>query len=206
MCSRMRISRRDIRGLYQRVDSGEIVVAHRGTEFERQKWADLIKADGLMAFSRFNPQADDAIALTNEAVKIAGVERSKGFDIPSITHTGHSLGGTLAQISGHYFGQKGETFNAYGAASLNVRNPATDEYYRMPAGGNAFTNHVMGADFVSAGSPQYGQERRYTNQREIDTLQRYGYENNRDFFDLRFEGAAVPAMTGGSHDMHNFLP
>lgn len=191
--------------VYQRVDSGEIVVAHRGTEFNRQKWADLVKTDGLMAFSRFNPQADDAIALTNEALKIAEVERSKGIDVPAITHTGHSLGGTLAQVSGHYFGQGGETFNAYGAASLNVRNPATGEFYRIPAGGTAFRNHVMGADFVSAGSPQYGSEIRYTDQREIDTLQRWGYENNRGF-DLRVEGAAVHAMIGSSHDMHNFLP
>ena len=115
------------------------------------------------------------------------------------------MGGTLAQISGHYFGHKGETFNAYGAASLTVRNPSTDQYYRIRAGGNGFVNHVMGADLVSAGSPHYGQERRYTHPREINTLAAYGYENNKRF-DLRFEGAAVAAMRGGSHDMHNFLP
>lgn len=86
--------------IYQRTDSGEIVVAHRGTEFDRQKGADLFKADGLMVFSRFNPQADDAIALSEEAVKIAEVLRKKGREVPPITHTGHSLGGTLAQISG----------------------------------------------------------------------------------------------------------
>lgn len=191
--------------IYQRTDSGEIVVAHRGTEFDRQKGADLFKADGLMVFSRFNPQADDAIALSEEAVKIAEVLRKKGREVPPITHTGHSLGGTLAQISGHYFGHKGETFNAYGAASLTVRNPSTDQYYRIRAGGNGFVNHVMGADLVSAGSSHYGQERRYTHPREINTLAAYGYENNKRF-DLRFEGAAVAAMRGGSHDMHNFLP
>lgn len=192
--------------VYQRVDSGAIIVAHRGTEFERQRGADLLKADGLMLFSRINPQANDAIALTREALGLAkDYAEVNRVDVPAITHTGHSLGGTLAQVSGHYFGQKGETFNAYGAASLNVRNPSTGEYYRLPSGGNAFINHVMGADLVSAGSPHYGQERRYTQQREIDTLGAYGYENNRGF-DLRFEGAAVAAMQGGSHDMHNFLP
>lgn len=192
--------------VYQRVDTGEVIVAHRGTEFDRQRWLDLVKTDGLMAFSRFNPQADDAIALTGVAVAEAQkYALATGGNPPAITHTGHSLGGTLAQISGHYFGHGGETFNAYGAASLNVRNPATGEFYRIAAGGDAFLNHVMGADLVSAASPHYGQERRYTNQREIDTLQGYGYENNRGF-DLRFEGAAVAAMTGGSHDMHNFLP
>ncbi len=192
--------------VYQRADTGEIIIAHRGTEFERQRGADLLKVDGLMVFSRINPQADDAIELTREAMKLANkYAADAGRSIPPITHTGHSLGGTLAQVSGHYFGQSGETFNAYGAASLNIRNPMTNEYYRIPPGGNAFVNHVMGADLVSAGSPQYGQERRYTDQREITTLEANGYENNVGF-DMRFEGAAVSAMLGGSHDMHNFLP
>lgn len=194
--------------VYQRADSGEIIVAHRGTEFERERMADLITTDGLMAFSRFNPQADDAIELSRLAIQQAErFARQNGGALPQITHTGHSLGGTLAQISGHYFGQGGETFNAYGAASLHVRNPANGEFYQIPEGGNAFVNHVMGADLVSAGSPQYGQVRTYTNQREIDTLERWGYANNRSQFDLRSDiDAAVATLRGGSHDMHNFLP
>lgn len=193
--------------VYQRVETGEIIVAHRGTEFERQTMADLVKADGLMVTSRFNPQADDAIALTGEAIqKAREFALASGTPQPTITHTGHSLGGTLAQISGHYFGHGGETFNAYGAASLNIRNPATGEFYRLPEGGNAFVNHVMAADMVSAASPHYGQERRYTNQREIDTLAAKGYDNNRGF-DLRNDiGAAIATIPGGSHDMNNFLP
>ena len=192
--------------IYQHVGSGDIVVAHRGTEFDRQTMADLVKADGLMMFSRYNPQADDAIALSAEAVKLAREIAEDGGRAPRITHTGHSLGGTLAQISGHYYGHGGETFNAYGAASLNIRNPATGEFYRLPEGGNAFVNHVMAADMVSAASPHYGQERRYTNQREIDTLVGKGYDNTRGF-DLRNDiGAAVATIRGGSHDMNNFLP
>ena len=193
--------------VYQRVQTGEIIVAHRGTEFERQPMADLVKADGLMMMSRFNPQADDAIALTGLAIRNAReFALASGQPQPTITHTGHSLGGTLAQISGHFYGHGGETFNAYGAASLNIRNPANGEFYRLPEGGNAFVNHVMGADMVSAASPHYGQQRRYTNQREIDTLIDYGYDNKRGF-DLRNDiGAAVATLRGGSHDMHNFLP
>ena len=192
--------------IYQHVGSGDIVVAHRGTEFEREQWKDLIKTDGLMVTSRFNPQADDAIALSAEAVKLAREIAEDAGRTPRITHTGHSLGGTLAQISGHYFGHGGETFNAYGAASLNIHNPATGEFYRLPEGGNAFVNHVMAADMVSAASPHYGQQRRYTNQREIDTLADKGYDNDRGF-DLRNDiGAAIATIRGGSHDMHNFLP
>ena len=192
--------------IYQHVGSGDIVVAHRGTEFDRQTMADLVKADGLMMFSRYNPQADDAIALSAEAVKLAREMAEDGGRAPRITHTGHSLGGTLAQISGHYYGHGGETFNAYGAASLNIRNPATGEFYRLPEGGNAFVNHVMAGDMVSAASPHYGQQRRYTNQLEIDTLVGKGYDNTRGF-DLRNDiGAAVATIRGGSHDMNNFLP
>lgn len=193
--------------VYQRVDTGEIVVAHRGTEFDRQKWEDLVKTDGGMVTGRDNNQANDAIALTQEALTIATAQRNRGMNVPEVTVTGHSLGGTLAEVTGHYFGLKGETFNAFGAASLNVRNPATGETYRIPEGGSAMVNHVMAADLVSSASPHYGQVEVYTNRREIDTLEKYGYENSRSMFDLRNDiFGAVAAMKGGSHDMDNFLP
>lgn len=185
--------------IYQRTDTGEIVVAHRGTEFEREKFKDLIATDGIMVAGRTNLQANDAIELTRHAVQEAEkLAVKRGGEVPEVTVTGHSLGGTLAQISAHHFGLKGETFNAYGAASLDRR---------IPEGDNAVLNHVMAADLVSSGSPHYGQVRVYTNQREIDTLERYGYGNDRSRFDLRRPvSAAVSAISSGSHDMHNFLP
>src|SRR5690606_41446196 len=75
-------------------------------------------------------------------------------------------------------------------------------------GGDAFLNHVMGADVVSAASPQFGQVRTYTNQREIDMLDRWGYDNNRrDLLDARQDvGAAIQSLLGSSHNMDNFLP
>ncbi|MGY0505728.1 XVIPCD domain-containing protein [Luteimonas sp. e5] len=195
--------------VYQHVNSGAIIVAHRGTEFERQMLEDLVVTDGSMVVARHNPQAKDAIDLTRTAISMADeYARDNGVSSPAVTVTGHSLGGTLAQISGHYFGLKGETFNAYGAASLNLRNPVTGKLYRVPEEGNDFVNHVMGADMVSAASPHYGQVRVYSNAQEIDTLKRNGYENNRSrIFDRRNDvGAAIDTMRGGSHDMHNFLP
>ena len=185
--------------IYQRKDTGEIIVAHRGTEFEREQYKDLIKTDGAMGVARTNLQAEDAIALTREALRIADVQARDQRQSPSeVTVTGHSLGGTLAQITAHHFGLRGETFNAYGAASLDRR---------IPTGGNDVINHVMGADMVSAASPQYGQVRVYTNPREIDALTRNGYENNRSQFDLRLDvPAAIATLRGGSHDMGNFLP
>ena len=49
--------------IYQRVDTGEIVVAHRGTEFGREFVRDGVVADGGMVAARSNRQAADAIAL-----------------------------------------------------------------------------------------------------------------------------------------------
>ena len=123
--------------IFQRVDTGEIVVAHRGTE-------EIIKdgalTDGSMMLSRVNPQARDAIALTQRAIDRAkDIGRETGH-APEVTVTGQSLGGTLAQITAHHFGLRGETFNAYGAASLG---------YRIDKGGDSILNHVMAGDIDS---------------------------------------------------------
>lgn len=183
--------------VYQRVDSGEIVVAHRGTEFERERWNDLLKTDGAMVLGRINPQAEDAIALTRWARVYAEREAMQpGGSASEVTVTGHSLGGTLAQITAHHFDLRGETFNAYGAVSLN---------YRIPEGGNRIINHVTAADLVSSASPHYGQVREYAMSQEIGMLQDKGYANNDSrLFDLRNKlGAAIDGI--GSHDMHYFL-
>lgn len=185
--------------IYQRVDTGEMVVAHRGTEFEREKRKDLVLTDGGMVANRSNRQADDAIELTGTALALARQYASEnGVQPPQVTVTGHSLGGTLAQVTAHHFGLKGETFNAFGAVSLGRR---------IPEGGNDVINHVMAHDMVAAGSPQYGQVRVYATPEAIDTLRRQGYDNDRSVLDLRHAvPAAVAALGRGSHDMHNFLP
>ncbi|TDK22678.1 hypothetical protein E2F46_12995 [Luteimonas aestuarii] len=181
--------------IYQRMDSGEIIVAHRGTEFERERWKDLAVTDGLMVAGRTNPQAADAIALTERAREIAQEQAGRRGFTPEVTVTGHSLGGTLAQISAHYYDLRGETFNAYGAVSLN---------YRVPEGGNRVLNHVTAADMVSSASAHYGQVRVYAMPQEIEMLRDKGYANNDSrLFDLRNEpGAAIAGLN--SHDMHYF--
>jgi hypothetical protein len=115
---------------------------------------------------------------------------------PEVTVTGHSLGGTLAQITAHHYDLRGETFNAYGAVSLG---------YRIPEGGNRITNHVMAGDPVSAASDHYGKVKVYATPQEIATMKDRGYENNRSVFDARNMGGAVKDMVGTSHSMHNFL-
>ncbi|HEV7271711.1 hypothetical protein [Pseudoxanthomonas sp.] len=185
--------------IYQHETSGAVVAAHRGTEFGREAFLDGVIADGGMVFARTNSQAGDAVELTRRAIEYAERQgREPGRTAPEVTVTGHSLGGTLAQVSAHYFDLRGDTFNAYGAASLDLR---------IPEGGDRVTNHVMAVDAVSSASPHYGQLRVYATAQEIETLHRTGYHDNmlRDLLqrDMPLTASVVSA---DSHSMHNFLP
>lgn len=185
--------------IYQRVDTGDIVVAHRGTEVDQGLgvlFRDAGIVDGSMVVRRINPQAQEAIELTRRAINRANDIGSKpGATVPEVTTTGHSLGGCHAQITAHHFGLKGETFNAYGAASLGLG---------IPKGGDDVVNHVMATDFVSAASPHYGQVRMYATRKEVSALIGSGYDNNDHFVaDVRSPGPAH-AATLGMHSMHHF--
>jgi len=183
--------------IYQRLEGGDVVVAHRGTE---EIWKDAVIADGAMVVARTNPQAEDAIALTGRAIEFARtLETKPGQPTPEVTVTGHSLGGALAQVSAHHYDLRGETFNAYGSASLDRR---------IPEGPNGrITNHVMANDAVSAASGHYGGTVRYATEREMTVLHQSGYFNNRVLDAVTPDLALVAAGRSlGSHSMHNFLP
>ncbi|WP_454831802.1 lipase family protein [Pseudoxanthomonas wuyuanensis] len=110
--------------IYQRVDTGEIVVVHRGTGPDQglgQILRDGALTDGAMATARINPQSADAIALTQRAIDRAKDIGGETGITPEVTVTGHSLGGTHAQITAHQFGLRGETSNACGAVSFAGR-------------------------------------------------------------------------------------
>ncbi|OAX87262.1 hypothetical protein A7D16_16260 [Xanthomonas nasturtii] len=182
--------------IYEKIETGEIIVAHRGTEFDRQPKQDGAYADGGMVAARHNRQVDDAIELTQHALKYAEQKHLKtGQPAPDVTVTGHSLGGNLAQVTAHHFGLKGETFNAYGAVSLDRR---------IPEGGNDVINHVMAGDAVSAASKYYGQVKVYAASHEITALDRAGYANDSSLLDAR--NPMVATDLGDSHRIHNFLP
>jgi hypothetical protein len=166
--------------IYQRVDTHEIVVAHRGTEPSRgtgELFRDAVRTDGGMVINGVNNQTQDAMDLTRRAVELARAEAERtGRPAPEVTVTGHSLGGTLAQITAHEFGLRGETFNAYGAAGLRQG---------VPAGGNDVINHVRATDVVSAASPHFGQTRVYATPDDIEALRDGGYRNDRSRWDIR---------------------
>lgn len=185
--------------IFQSVESGEIVVVHRGTEAD--KWPiDALQdlaTDTSMVIARTNAQARDAVELVRWAQTLAEVQAATTRDpTPEVTTTGHSLGGTLAQICAHRFGLRGETFNAYGAAGLD---------HGVPRGGGAVLNHVMAADVVSAVAPHYGQVRVYATQDEVRMLAGVlaRYDNDHGRFDER--SPALAALRGlGSHGIHHF--
>lgn len=181
---------------YQRMDTGQVFVAHRGTEGVVQD----VGADGAMVALRVNSQASEAIGLTFRAIEVAQRASINKETQSEVIVTGHSLGGALAQVTAHHFDLKGETFNAYGAASLSRR---------IPEGGGSMINHVMANDPVSAASPHYGEVRVYARQNEIDTLRSNGYGEGLTLGSVFIAPGSRVATTAGmsleSHKLANFL-
>ncbi len=140
--------------IYQNKITKDYVVAHTGTEFDTDKIRDIALTDAQMALLKVNQQLDDARDLVELAIEMAK------RDGTSVTVTGHSLGGLLAQVTAHEYGLRGETFNAYGAAGL----------YGVPEGGSRVINHVRATDMVGAANRHYGEMRIYATQQDVDTL------------------------------------
>ena len=133
--------------IYRRLDTNELVVVHRGTEFETRQDRE---ADMRMVKSHTNPQYNDARALTEVANAMA---KHNGA---TIYQTGHSLGGALAQLCGNRYSHRTETFNAFGAAGLKEALPIN------PLADRLIINHRMGGDYVSSASNHLGRSILYT--------------------------------------------
>ena len=179
---------------YQRQDTGEVIIAHRGTEFDREPHKDGVIADGPMVLKSINSQYDDAVAFTRRTIALARASEARYGHPIAICITGHSLGGTLTQLMCHRYNLPGITFNAYGAAGLG---------YKLPEGGSLVQNHVVATDLISATSPHGGQVHVYMSQRDVDMLERGRYLGSAQ------EGTEPnPFLTANSvaHRMGNFLP
>jgi len=182
---------------YQKLDAngkptGEVIIAHRGTEFDREPVKDGLADFGMVA-TGLNAQARDAEAFTERAIVKAKAEAEKTHIPLQITVTGHSLGGTLAELTAYKSHLHGETFNAYGAAGL---------LHGIPEGGNQVINHVRATDVVSAASKHFGEVWVYATAQDIDRLSHAHY----------YEGSSIiwrDAIRGTSLDAHgidNFVP
>lgn len=178
---------------YERMDTHEVIIAYRGTEFDREPLKDG-GVDAGMVFTGINAQTPDAVAFTQrvlDRVKEAEAFNHKHIDV---TVTGHSLGGTLAEINAAKFGLHGETFNAYGAAGL---------LQGVPEGGHQVIDHVRATDVVSAASPHFGEVRTYATQQDIDTLTKAGYRDDSTLLSPRNPFKAVDFK---AHAIDNFVP
>lgn len=174
---------------YQRVDTGEVIIAHRGTEFDREPVHDG-GVDAGMVLAGVNAQTSDAMTFTKRVIEHAQ-QQSPPLHV---SVTGHSLGGTLAEITAYDYGLHGETFNAYGAAGL---------LQGIPEGGHQVIDHVRAGDVVSAGSQHFGEVHIYAAQQDIDRLSKSGYRDDSNLLSPR---NLIGAIDFSAHSIDNFVP
>lgn len=98
--------------VFQDMETGQLIVANKGTDITSLH---DIKADLSMGMMLASTQWPEAAATMRAAV---GYAHANGIPLSSISATGHSLGGALAQLQAATFGVYAETFNAYGAAAM----------------------------------------------------------------------------------------
>lgn len=172
----------------------QVIIAYRGTEFDREPVHDG-GVDAAMVIAGVNLQKDDSTKFAEKVIAEANqLAKDQQRPRPEITVTGHSLGGTLAEINAARYGLKGETFNAYGAAGLMEG---------VPAGGTQVIDHVRAGDVVSAASKHFGEVRVYAAQKDIDTLSQAGYRDDGGMLSIR---NPVKAIDFDSHSIDNFVP
>jgi flagellar motor protein MotB len=177
---------------YVRADTGEVVIAHCGTDTARMAVQD-IGTDVGMVLAGVNVQTADAEAFTKQALEL-GKRYDQQLGLPfQATVTGHSLGGTLAEITAYKFDLHGQTFNAYGAAGLAQG---------IPAGGNQVIDNVRATDVVSAASKHFGEVRIYASQQDIDKLEKAGYTNQPGFHLAN----PIAGVDLDAHSINNFTP
>jgi hypothetical protein len=177
---------------YVRMDTGDMVIAHCGTDAARMAVQD-IGTDAGMVLAGVNAQTADAEAFTKKALEL-GKHYDQRWGLPfHATVTGHSLGGTLAEITAYKYGLHGETFNAYGAAGLAQG---------VPAGGHQIIDNVRATDVVSAASKHFGEVRIYASHQDIEKIEKAGYSNKPGFH----LASPIQGVDLDAHSITNFTP
>jgi hypothetical protein len=179
---------------YQRLDTGEIVITHRGTDAKHSLVQDGLTDLG-MVITGFNAQLPDAEHFTRRVIDEATKEASRNRTTPPrITISGHSLGGALTEATAYKFGLQGVTFNGYGAVDLG---------YNIPQGDNQVTHYVRVTDFVSAASHHFGHVVELATADDIARLRNAGYVDGVTADDLRNPWSA---KNFAAHSIDNFAP
>ncbi|RDS83380.1 XVIPCD domain-containing protein [Dyella psychrodurans] len=176
---------------YQREDTHEVVVVHRGTELS---FLDIATDVGMVT-EGINVQIPHAIRFSQRVTEKAEADAaSKSYALPPITTAGHSLGGTLTELVAHKMHWQGVTFNSYGAVDLG---------YDIPQGGTQVINYVRVTDMVSAASHHFGKVVELATQDDVDALRKAGYVDAATPDTLRNPWAA---LSRGAHAIANFAP
>jgi len=182
---------------YERLDNThEVVIAYRGTEFDREPRQDgLVDAD--MAVNGINKQTPDSNAFTEKVIAEAKLKAEIYHYPPNITVTGHSLGGTEAELNAYKYGLHGQTFNSFGAAGLRQG---------VPQGGTQVIDNVRATDVVSAASAHFGQVRVYAVPQDTQALSHASYSDNRLVDALAPHTPILGKIQGDAHAIDNFVP
>ncbi|SFR91878.1 Protein of unknown function [Dyella sp. OK004] len=173
---------------YQRIDTKEVVIVERGTDPR----ANDAVADFKMVRERTNLQWPEAEQFAKRVINNVEKDAAERGYFPQITVTGHSLGGTLAELTAAKYHLKGETFNSYGAVDLA---------YGLRPDSAQVVNHVLAGDVVSAASRHVGMVKVYATEADIVSLHQSRY----------LGGDSHPpnpllAMRLGDHGIGNFAP
>ena len=102
--------------------NGKIILVYRGTN----DIMDIGGADRQMFLRQVPDQAKKALNFYYEVERYC---KKYGIDPENITITGHSLGGSLAQIIAKITNRKAVTFNAYGIRDIAERFGLLKSYY-----------------------------------------------------------------------------
>ncbi|WP_455251550.1 lipase [Neisseria sp.] len=180
--------------VYQDVRTNDFIAAHRGTAISLKDLSDGY-TDLKMVTRSMNNQSADAEKLTRMAIsKAEEFHRNRPYlPKPSVTHTGHSLGGTHVQIQTYRFGHEGVTFNAYGAVRM----------HGVRQGNGDVINYVKAADAVSAANPHYGKVIILAEQDDLAPLKKSGYNNNSNT--SAYHAVTAAARSYKAHSSDHFV-
>jgi len=110
--------------LLQETQSGEYVIAFRGTEGKVWPWNAItdLATDASMAVGNFTTQMQMSLAFVDAALDHYA---SQGLTRANLSFTGHSLGGSLAEVAGYTFGCDTYAYNPFGVKWSLETSPAT---------------------------------------------------------------------------------
>ncbi|MDE2501201.1 MAG: hypothetical protein KGL56_13520, partial [Alphaproteobacteria bacterium] len=187
--------------IFQDTVTNELVVAFRGTELPDDTVRDAIETDEQMFVDGVNQQLDGARRLMEKAIELSatgGIEGGAPNPV-QLSVTGHSLGGSLAQVMSYDYNLYGETFNAYGATGVgDVPRGAT-----VPEGQNTIVNHIRATDIVGLANTQYGEVREYATTDDLRFTLASADSGLAQVLDTIFEAANL--LPGATHSIDYFV-